>query len=93
MKVKPGTVILHSANDGLVPFSDSMELVQSSGLLLESLIAVGMEHRLADEESLAKMLEAVERNITPKNELPVWIEHLLRVGSYSCHCPDQKVPL
>jgi hypothetical protein len=32
-----------------------------SGLPLESLIEVGTVHRLADPESLAAMLEAVER--------------------------------
>ncbi len=58
--VKPGTVIFHSKADDVVPFGDSVELVQNSGLPLESLIEVGYEHRLADPESLEKMLEAVE---------------------------------
>jgi hypothetical protein len=44
----------------VVPFSDSQELVKNSGLPSEWLIVVGTEHRLADEESLKKMLEAVE---------------------------------
>ena len=57
--VKPGTVILHSKADEVVPFSDSVELVKISGLPSASLIEVGTEHRLADEESLKKMLEAV----------------------------------
>lgn len=59
--VKPGTVILHSKADEVVPFFDSVELVRNSGLPSESLIAVGTEHRLADLESLKKMVEAVER--------------------------------
>ena len=59
--VKPGTVILHSRADETVPFADSEELIRNSGLSLEALIEVGTEHRLADEESLAAMLEAVER--------------------------------
>ena len=59
--VKPGTVILHRRADDVVPFADSEELVRNSGLPLESLIEVGTEHRLADEESLRKMLEVVER--------------------------------
>jgi hypothetical protein len=58
--VKPGTVILHSQADDVVPFSDSVELVRSSGLPSDSLIVVGTEHRLADEESLGKMVGAVE---------------------------------
>ena len=57
--VKPGTIILHSEADDVVPFSDSVELVKNSGLPTQSVVVVGHEHRLADEESLAKMLEAV----------------------------------
>ena len=59
-RVKSGAAILHSRLDDVVPFADSEELVRNSGLPSESLIEVGMEHRLADSESLAKMLEAVE---------------------------------
>lgn len=58
--VKPTTVILHSPNDEMVPFADSEELIRSSGLPLEALIVVGHEHRLADPESLERMLEAVQ---------------------------------
>jgi len=58
--VKLGTVILHSRADDVVPFADSEELVRNSGLLASSLIEVGMDHRLADPEPLAKMLEACE---------------------------------
>jgi alpha-beta hydrolase superfamily lysophospholipase len=65
-KVKLGTVILHSQADEVVPYSDSVELVRNSGLPRSALIAVGAEHRLADEESLAKMVEAVERAIMAK---------------------------
>ena len=56
--VKLGTVILHSRADNVVPFSDSVELVRNSGLPSGSLVEIGTEHRLADPESLAKMLEA-----------------------------------
>ena len=59
--VKPGTVILHSRADEVVPFADSEELVRNSGLPSEALIEVGTEHRLADEESLQTMLKACER--------------------------------
>ena len=59
-KVKPGTVILHSKADEVVPFSDSQKLVKNSGLSSDSLIEVGTEHRLADEESLAAMVRALE---------------------------------
>jgi alpha-beta hydrolase superfamily lysophospholipase len=60
-KVKPATTILHSRADETVPFADSQELVQNSGLPLRSLVEVGTEHRLADEEALAAMLAAVEK--------------------------------
>jgi hypothetical protein len=42
-KVKPGTVILHSRADDVVPFADSEELVRNSGA---ALIEVGTDHRL-----------------------------------------------
>jgi hypothetical protein len=58
--VKPGTVILHSRADDVVPFGDSEELVRNSGLPASALIEVGSDHRLADPGPLAKMLEACE---------------------------------
>ena len=59
--VKPGTVILHSRADDVVPFADSEELVRRSGLPATALLAVGDHHRLADPESLATLLQACER--------------------------------
>jgi hypothetical protein len=58
---KPNTTILHSRADERVPFSESEELLQSSGLPSSALIEVGQEHRLTDDESLATMLRACER--------------------------------
>jgi hypothetical protein len=58
--VKPNTTILHSRADETVPFIDSEELVRNSGLPSKSLIKVGTEHRLADDESLAAMVRACE---------------------------------
>jgi alpha/beta hydrolase family protein len=55
--VKPGTVILHSRADDVVPFGDSEELVRNSALPESALIVVGTDHRLADPEPLAAMLE------------------------------------
>lgn len=55
--VKPGTVILHSRGDDVVPFADSEELALRSGA---NLIEVGNDHRLADPEPLEKMLKACE---------------------------------
>lgn len=55
--------ILHSRADETVPFADSEELVRNSGLPPEALVEVGFEHRLADEESLARMLRACQRRL------------------------------
>lgn len=59
--VKPGTQILHSRADDVVPFEDSAELLANSGLGRAGLIEVGHDHRLADPEPLAALLRAVER--------------------------------
>jgi hypothetical protein len=58
--VKPGTVILHSRADDVVPFQDSLELMSMSGLPEGALIEVGQDHRLADPEPLEGLLRAVE---------------------------------
>jgi|SRR5579871_6690330 len=55
--VKPGTVVLHSRADDVVPFAQSEELARTSGA---TLIEVGTDHRLADPEPLAAMLRACE---------------------------------
>jgi uncharacterized protein len=59
--VRPGTVILHSRADDVVPFADSEELVRNSGLPAWALIEVGNDHRLADPEPLSVMLKACEQ--------------------------------
>jgi hypothetical protein len=59
-RVKPGTVILHSRADDLVPFADSEELIRKSGLPLSALVEVGSDHRLADPGSLKAMLDACD---------------------------------
>jgi len=56
--VKPGSVILHSRADDVVPFADSEELIRNSGLSASALIEVGSDHRLADPEPLVAMLKA-----------------------------------
>jgi alpha-beta hydrolase superfamily lysophospholipase len=58
--VKPGTAILHSRADDVVPFAFGEELVRNSGLQASALIEVGGDHRLADPESVKAMLEACE---------------------------------
>jgi hypothetical protein len=58
--VKPGTVILHSRADEVVPFAHSEELVRKSVLPESALIEVGSDHRLADPEPLEAMLRECE---------------------------------
>ena len=58
--VKPGTVILHSRADEIIPFADSDELVKNRGLPTSALIEIGMDHGLADGEPLEAMLKAGE---------------------------------
>jgi hypothetical protein len=58
--VKPGTVILHSRADDVIPFTDSVGLARNSRLPASALIAIGNDHRLADPEPLAAMLRACE---------------------------------
>jgi hypothetical protein len=61
--VKPGTVILHSRADDVVPFAGPEELVGNSGLPFSALVEVGTDQRLADPEPLEKMLRACERRV------------------------------
>jgi pimeloyl-ACP methyl ester carboxylesterase len=62
--IKPGTIVLHSRLDDVVPFGDSEELVRTSRLPREALIEVGSDHRLADPQSLQAMLRAA---VSPLN--------------------------
>ena len=59
-KVKPGSVVLHSRFDDVVPFKDSEDLIQDSNLPRHALVEVGSDHRLADPDSLLAMLRACE---------------------------------
>ena len=58
--VKPGTIILHSRADEVIPFADSEDLVRDSGLPASALVEVGHDHRLADSQSLEAMRRACE---------------------------------
>jgi hypothetical protein len=60
--VKPGSVILHSRADDVIPFGDSEELVRNSGLPASALIEGGTDHRLADPEPLERMLRECEQS-------------------------------
>jgi len=58
--VKPGTLILHSRADDVVPFEDSVELLSLSGLAESALTEVGQDHRLADSDPLEALRRAVQ---------------------------------
>ncbi|WP_237729273.1 CPXCG motif-containing cysteine-rich protein [Schlesneria paludicola] len=58
--LKSNSIILHSRKDDVVPFRESEELIEKSGLPAEALIEVGCDHRLADESPLSVMLWACE---------------------------------
>jgi alpha-beta hydrolase superfamily lysophospholipase len=66
--VKPGTVILHSEADDVIPIAESRELLRNSGLPESALIRVGTDHRLADPEPLKAMLEACESPASSSRE-------------------------
>jgi len=71
-KTKPNTTILHSKADERVPFSESEELVENSGLPSSALIDVGTQHRLTDQESLAAMLRTVEETARQREAIDGW---------------------
>jgi hypothetical protein len=56
--VPGGTLILHSREDQTVPFEDSVDLLANSGLEESSLIVTGSDHRLSDDGSLRRLLDA-----------------------------------
>jgi hypothetical protein len=58
--VKPGTTILHSRADDVIPFKESLELVRASGLPGSAVVEVGSDHRLADPQPLRTLTRAVE---------------------------------
>ena len=51
--VPSNTTILHSENDDIVPFEDSVDLANRTGA---KLVSVGKDHRMSDSEALAAMV-------------------------------------
>jgi hypothetical protein len=47
----------------VIPFADSEALVKQSGLPAGALVEVGVDHRLADPEPLAKLLEVCRGSV------------------------------
>jgi hypothetical protein len=58
--VKPGTLILHSRADDVVPLGDSEGLPRNSGLPASALVEAGTGHRPADPVPPVAMLTACE---------------------------------
>ena len=54
--IKQNSVVIHSPGDEFVPFEDSVELCEASGVRL---IAAGMDHRLNCEEGRRALREAL----------------------------------
>lgn len=59
IQVKAQVKILHSPQDEVVPFGDTLELLKNSGLPESHLLITGSDHRLCDEDSLALMNQTV----------------------------------
>ncbi len=59
-RVKSATRILHSANDDIIPIEDSRLLLQNSDLSSSSLIVVGRDHNMVDEQAFDALLAAIE---------------------------------
>ena len=55
--VEPGTIILHSETDDVVPFEDTQELFRSNTGL--QVISCEDNHRMSSEETLQKILDCV----------------------------------
>ena len=74
--VKTETMILHSKQDDVIPFSESEELLRLSRLPHAMLVEVGEDHRLADPEPLTKMLETCERVVSEFGLVEVTVYYL-----------------
>jgi hypothetical protein len=59
-----------SVPDGVSPIAESRELVRVGGLPESALVVVGNDHRLADPEPLAAMLEVCERAAGKDDPIP-----------------------
>lgn len=55
--LKPGTIVLHSESDDIVPFEDTQELFRKNTGL--EIIACEDNHRMSSDETLQKILECV----------------------------------
>ena len=62
-KLSPQTHILHSANDEVIPYSDSVKLARSCK---ERLHQVGSSHRMNDEEAITTLIKLLPIDLLEK---------------------------
>lgn len=92
----PNTCILHSRLDEVIPFEDSEELLLRSHAPEDRLIEVGIDHRLADEASLAAMWWTCKLLLDRDSELG-WQEiianpeHSTDEASYLCDSCGEEI--
>lgn len=69
-QVPINTLILHSPDDEVIPFEDSVELVENSALSNSHLIVVGSDHRLATRDAIDSLRQCVLE--FPDRVFPPW---------------------
>ena len=60
-KAKPGTMILHSEHDEVVPIEGSRQLLRQSRLPDDHLVVAGENHKMTDQAAFAALRELIER--------------------------------
>jgi hypothetical protein len=97
--LKPNSIILHSRNDEVVPFENSEELIDKSQLEPDQLIEVGVDHRLADDDSLSAMLwccqqlvqQTVTNAATSESTLHNDLDQSVDDASYICESCGEEI--
>lgn len=69
-QVPVNTLILHSPDDEVIPFEDSVELVENSAFSDSHLIVVGSDHRLATPDAIDSLRQCVLE--FPDRAFPPW---------------------
>ena len=83
--VRSDAMILHSRADEVIPFVDSEELARNSEA---TLIEVGTDHRLADQETLAAMLKACGGDCRAMSQPCIAPESIVNCAPGSKHSDD-----
>ena len=59
--LKPETIVIHSPDDEIIPFSESQQLFEQHGLPSVNLLSVGTDHSLNDSSAATVLLQSVSR--------------------------------